>query len=136
MIAFSGCLLSLLPKFVCSDSAVAHCVLKQLQQMHEVDKLVVHKVLLKLLMRHVELMVVCRRPLPSHSQPLASSANLLRVKSTAHLLAFALLAFAPPPLSPSGAVETVPGHHAHLATHPPKVPVTLHVLPEYCFGNQ
>ncbi len=95
MVAFSGCLLSLLPKIACSVFAVAHCILKRLQQMHEVDELVVHKVLLKPLLRHVELIVVCRRPLSSHSRPLASSAHLLRVKSTVHLLAFA----PPPPVA-------------------------------------
>ena len=68
-------MLCLPPKVVCSVSTLAHRVLKQLQQMHKIDRLVVHKVLLKPSLHHVELLAVCRRPLPSHSRPLASSAT-------------------------------------------------------------
>ncbi len=96
-------------------------VLKRLQVAHKIDRLMVHKMLLKPFLRHLELILVCRQPLSSHSRPFADSA---RVTPSVHLLT---TGSAPSqPIPESAAFEIDPGH---LATPPPKVPVTSHALP-------
>ncbi len=77
-------------------------------------------------LRYVELIVFCRRPLPSYSCPFVSSASLFRVFPDVHLLVFFT---AVAPLRPSGAIETDPRHHGHLATPLLKAPGLLQVLP-------
>ena len=94
-------------------------VLKRLQVTHAFDRLMVHKMLLKPFLRHLELIFVCRQPLSPHSRPFADSA---RFTPSVHLLATGCAPSQPIP--ESAAFEIDPGQHAHLATPSPKVPVT------------